>query len=202
MEAERVGYADTGLLVLAGQGGNLLDLPLQVGNRLLVFLDFGLKGHGIWSVVRGQLSVVSCPWSVVRGQLSVVSCQLSVVRGQGTGGRGQGAGGRGRRSEVGWGRWDSFWLRWGGLGVLTAGFRLDAWEPTFCSWKSAAGCRWGCRRGVGWWGLTKKAASPTGRGYEKRERPRLVVRRATPCGFNLAGTGGILQGGQYRQHYR
>jgi hypothetical protein len=47
----------------------------------------------------------------------------------------------------------------------------------------------------------KKSRTPTGRGYEKRERPRLVVRRATPCSFNLTGTGGILQGGR-AEHFR
>ena len=41
--AQGVGHADAGLLVLAGQGGDLLDLPLQVGDRLLAFLDFGVK---------------------------------------------------------------------------------------------------------------------------------------------------------------
>jgi len=56
--AEGVGHADAGLLVLAGQGGDLLDFPLQVGNRLLAFLDFGVQRHG-------QLSVVSCQLSVV-----------------------------------------------------------------------------------------------------------------------------------------
>ncbi|MGO9463144.1 MAG: hypothetical protein ACLQVF_03130, partial [Isosphaeraceae bacterium] len=35
-----------------------------------------LMVSGQWSVVSGQLSVVSCQWSVVSGQLSVVSCQL------------------------------------------------------------------------------------------------------------------------------
>jgi hypothetical protein len=52
--AQGVGHPDAGFLVVAGQGGDLLDLPLQVGDRLLAFLDFGLKGHGIWSVVSGQ----------------------------------------------------------------------------------------------------------------------------------------------------
>ena len=37
---------------------------------------------GQWSVVSGQWSVVSCQWSVVSGQWSVVSCQWSVVSGQ------------------------------------------------------------------------------------------------------------------------
>jgi hypothetical protein len=46
MEAEGVGHPDAGLSVVAGQGGHLLDLPFQVGDRLLAFLDFGSKGHG------------------------------------------------------------------------------------------------------------------------------------------------------------
>jgi hypothetical protein len=39
--SQGVGHADARFLIVAGQGGDLLDLPLQVGDRLLAFLDFG-----------------------------------------------------------------------------------------------------------------------------------------------------------------
>ena len=131
--AKRVGHADTGLLVLAGQGGDLLDLPLQVGDRLLVFLDFGLEGHG--------------------------RCQGTGDREQGTGDRGQeAAGAAGIR----------FGCVGGDLGVLTAGFRLDAWEATFCSWKSADGGRWGLPDGCWLLRFDKKSRTPNGARLRKK----------------------------------
>jgi len=49
------------------------DLELLATDRL------GNQTAGQWSVVRGQLSVVSCPWSVVRGQLLAFNNHQTIV---------------------------------------------------------------------------------------------------------------------------